>query len=359
MKKTLVLLIIVVIIPCFSVFCSAEEDVDKYLSDFEKIIPEDLPTDITDGEKLQNAVGFDNLLSEILMSLGRERGAITEFFFTLLGALVLLALASSFTGSLSGAVSAAVGTAVSVLIFSSVWGIYFSVSSAVNEANDFFVALIPIAVGITSLGGGALSAGVQTTGMSVTAAAVSKLWGVAFTSLSGLGLSMSLISSYGGKSTTTVAGWVKKSFAWIMGIATALISGTMALQTMVASARDCAAMRAARYAVSGLIPVVGSTVSGALATLASGVSYVKGIVGGGAVFVLLSLLISPLVLLLLYRFALSFVSFLSDFFEVSAAKSIFGAYLYSLDTVIITYTLSCIVYIFEIILFAKNKVALQ
>ena len=358
MKKILFLLIIVVVFPCFAVFCSAEENVDKYLSEFGNIIPQGIEVDVTDGEQLQNALGFDELLSEVLMGVSREKGRIVSFFFTLVGSLTLLALASTFSAGLGGAVCAAVGTAASVLIFSSVYGIYSSVSSAVSEANDFFLALIPITVGITSLGGGVFAASVQTAGMSITVAAVSKLWGVAFTSLSGLGLSMSLISSYGGKGSTTVSGWVKKSFAWVMGIATALISGTLALQTMVAQARDSAAMRAARYAASGLIPAVGSTVSGALATLASGITYVKGIVGGGAVLVLISLLISPLILLLLYRSALSFVSFLSDFFEVSVAKNIFGAYLYSLDTVIITYTLSAVVYIFEIILFVKSGVAL-
>ena len=358
MKKMLVLLTIIVIIPCFSFTCSADDKADKYLSEFESIVPNDMIDDITDGEILQNSLGFEEILSEILKNTSREKTKIFTFFFTLLGALALISLSSAFSGRFSGAVSAAVGCCVSVLIFSSIYGIYSSVSAAVNEANDFFVALIPIAVGITSLGGGVFAAGVQSAGMSITAAALSKLWGVAFTAVSGLGLSMSLISSYGGKGTATVSGWVKKSFGWILGIATALISGTLALQTMVASARDSAAMRAARYAASGLIPVIGSTVSGALATLASGISYVKGIVGGGAVLVLVSLMLSPLILLLLYRCTLSFVSFLADFFDVPSAKGIFGAYLYSLDTVVITYTLSCVVYIFEIILFVKSGVAL-
>ena len=271
---------------------------------------------------------------------------------------MLLALASTFSGSLGKAVSCAVGTVTSTLIFSTVFDIYDSVSYAVGQANDFFVALIPITVGITSLGGGELTAGVQATGMSVTAALLSKIWGVFFTAVSGLGLSMSLISAYGGTGCVTVSRWVKKSFSWVMGIVTAIISGTISLQTMVSSARDCAAMRAAKYAASGMIPAVGSTVSGALATLASGISYVKGIVGGGSVLVILSILLSPLVLMLLYRFAFSFVSFVSEFFEISVAEKIFGSYLYSLDTVIITYTLSGIVYLFEIILFVKSGVAL-
>ena len=149
---------------------------------------------------------------------------------------------------------------------------------------------------------------------------------------------------------------MKKLFSWFLGIVTVMISGTLSLQTMVASARDCAAMRAAKYAASGMIPVVGSTVAAALSTLASGVSYVKGIVGGGAVFVLISIMLSPLVLMLMYRFALSFAKFASEFFEIGGGVKIFSAYLYSLDTVLATYALSCLVYLFEIILFVKGGV---
>ena len=358
MRKILYLLTIVVILPCFSAFCSAEEGVDEYINEFEEIIPDGINENISDGAVLQESFGFGEILAVILEEVRGEEGRISLFLFSLVGSLVLLALASSVPGSIGETASLAASCAVSVVVFCTVNGIFQEVSSVVNEANNFFLALIPITAGITALGGGVFTAEVQAAGMSLTFAAVSKLWGAAFTALSGLGLAMSLVSSFGGKGTSTVSKWVKKIFAWILGITTAVISGTFALQTMVSTVRDSAAMRAAKYTASGMIPVVGSTVSGALATLASGISYVKGIVGSGAVFVLISLLLSPLIIILLYRFALSFASFAAEFFEIGAAVRVFGAYLYSLDTVITMYSLSALIYIFQIILFVKSGVAL-
>jgi stage III sporulation protein AE len=352
------LLIIVVIIPVFSTICSADEGADKYISEFESIVPDGAFVGDLDMEELQDALGLESFISELLVCLNNEKGKIISFLATLIGSLVLLALSSSVSGPFCTAVTAAVGTVVSISIFFSVYGVFSSVIDAVNEANDFFAALIPITVGITSLGGGAFVAGAQATGMALTSAAVSKLWGTAFTSVSGLGLSMALISAYGGHIADAVSRWVKKTLAWFLGIATAAIAGTLSLQTMVASARDTAAMRAAKYSASGMIPVVGSTVSSALSTLASGISYVKGVVGGGSVFVLISLLLSPLVMILLYRLSLSFVSFLAEFFEVAAASKIFGVYLNSLDNVITVYSVSSLIYVFEIILFVKSGVAL-
>ena len=356
MRKMLFLLTIIVILPCFSLVSRAEEGVDKYISEFKNAVPDGTFDGEIDGETIERELGFGTLLSEIFEIVSGEGSGVGAFFATLLGSLVLLGIASTVSGELAEAVSAAVGAVVSVLIFSSVYRIYSSVSEAVRDANDFFVALIPVTVGITSLSGGNYTAGVQATGMSVCAAVISKLWGAAFTSVSGIGLAMSLISSYGGGGTDTVSRWVKNLFSRFLGIVTVMISGTLSLQTMVASARDCAAMRAAKYAASGMIPVVGSTVASALSTLASGVSYVKGIVGGGTVLVLVSIMLSPLVLILMYRFALSLAKFASEFFDIGGGVKIFSAYLYSLDTVLATYALSCLVYLFEIILFVKGGV---
>ena len=109
---------------------------------------------------------------------------------------------------------------------------------------------------------------------------------------------------------------------------------------------------------SGLIPVVGSTVSGALSTLAAGISYSKGVIGAGAIFVIISIVLAPLVSLLAYRFALSLASMLAEMLGACAASRIFTAFRFSLDSLTAVYALSSIIYILEIILFAKAGVAL-
>jgi stage III sporulation protein AE len=117
-------------------------------------------------------------------------------------------------------------------------------------------------------------------------------------------------------------------------------------------------MSAAKYAASGMIPVVGSTVAGALSTLASGLSYAKGIIGVGAIVVIVGIIISPLVLLLLHRLALSLALILADFLGVSGASRIFGAFRASFDSLIAVYALCSVLYIFNAVLFMKSGVAL-
>ena len=134
--------------------------------------------------------------------------------------------------------------------------------------------------------------------------------------------------------------------------------GAISLQTVVSSAADSARMRAAKYAASSMIPVVGGTVAGSLATLASGLSYVRGIIGAGAVAVLVSIFLSPLVMLLLYRLAVTLAASVSEMLSVGVAARLYRAYARCFDLVIAVYTASVLLYLFEIILFSVSGVAI-
>jgi stage III sporulation protein AE len=143
---------------------------------------------------------------------------------------------------------------------------------------------------------------------------------------------------------------------WLIGIVTAIVMGTLALQTVISAVKDSAAIRAARYAASGMIPVVGGTVAASLSTLASGVTYVKGVIGAGACAVVLVMLISPLVLLILNRAAVSAAITLADFLGVGSVSRLYGAIRRSFDLFIAFYALTVLIFIFEIILFVMTEV---
>jgi stage III sporulation protein AE len=122
---------------------------------------------------------------------------------------------------------------------------------------------------------------------------------------------------------------------------------------MIASASDTAYLRAAKYAASGMIPIVGGTVSSALATLAGGLSYVKSAVGVSAALVIVLTAISPMVALLLYRLAFSFCLSILEFMGSSGGVRVFSAFRTAFDTLISVYAVSAVVYITEIVIFLK------
>ena len=137
-----------------------------------------------------------------------------------------------------------------------------------------------------------------------------------------------------------------------------MLGGTMALQTVIASASDGMLIRSAKFTASSSIPIVGGAVSGALSTLAAGLSYAKSIVGGGSLVLMLTVTLSPIIILLAYRLILSIAVNFLTFLDTGGGVRCFSAMLGALDALIGVLSMSTVVYIFEIILFIKSGVAI-
>ncbi len=357
MKKYIYLLTIVVIFFIFCVPVSAEEGVDNYISDFENVLPPEYSEITLDIGDLIEIASPKGLLSEIIAIMSDGKGEIVSFFLVLIGSLALICLSSLCPSDMSRSVETVVSSVVSLLIFGVLKPLFDSVQNSCERICDFFGALIPITAAINAAGGGISTASVQAGGMYAALSLIGGIGGSVITAISSFGLAMSLVSPFGGEGVLSVSKGIKSTFNWFIGILTAILTGALSLQTIISSATDSASIRTARYMASGLIPVVGSTVASALSTLASGLSYAKGIIGGGAIAVIIFLALSPLVMLLLYRLALSLCLIISDFIGSSAASRIFTSFRFALDTLVAYYAITTMVFIFQIVLFIKVGVA--
>ena len=358
MRKVIFLISIVVILVIFPLSASAEASAEGYLSEFESILPKEMSGITEDGEMLIEKFSIKGILLEFVASLKGESGDFIKFFLVLVGGVSVFSLATECHESFVRQIEAAVGLVISMSIFPVVNSALSSVAHSLSEISVFFNALTPIVVGVTALGGGVSAAGVQAGGMYTAFSVIGTAGTKLFLSLSSFGLAVASLSALGNSSAVSVGKGIKGVFTWCAGIFTTLITSVFALQTLVASAADSAAMRTAKYMASGLIPVVGSAVSGALATLASGLSYAKSLIGGVAIAVILSMVISPLVMLLLYRLALTLATNISTLTGAEIPAKIFTVYRFIIDMTVAAYTLSTIVYLFQVVLFLRIGVAL-
>lgn len=358
MKKIILLLTIVVIIPMFCIKISASDVLDEYINDFENITSNDLGIGAADTDRLLEMASFRSIFNGVLEAVLQNGGRVFKFFLSLLGALMLMSVSSFCHDRLSSYVERAIGIICTVVIFEPLHELVVTVGEALLALSDFFSSLTPIAVGITALGGGVAGANVQAVGMYTTLSAVSSLCTKIFSVINGFGMAVCVLTCLGSDGASSVFRGVKELFSRVSGIFTALITAAFSLQTLIASAADSASIRAVKYAASGLIPVVGSTVSGAISTLAAGIAYAKGIVGGGAIIVILYLALSPLCLLLMYRLSLSVSMIAADFVGISGAGKILSSYRFVIDMALTAYALSALIYLFEIIVFIRMGVTL-
>ena len=354
MRKYIVLLTIVVIMTAFSLRSSASEIADEYLKQFDEIVPEGL---VTGDLSSSSYLGFDAMIGEAVSAVSGFCGRAGALFLILIGGLAL----GAFSRGIEGKLSAVAEVGCAVLTLASVMGPVVSVMREVQSSLSLMVkfmgGFIPIATGISYASGSVSSAAREAMGMNLLLSFLGWLCEPFFISLSGFGLCVGVIAALGEGDLGSFAGGVKKFFGWVIGITCALIMGMMSLQSLVASATDSARMRAAKYAAGSLIPVVGNTVSGALGTLVGGLSYAKSMVGAGGVFIMTGLVITPLIMLLLYRTAISASLALSDYLGVSTVSRAYSSLVHGFDVFIAVYAVAAILCIFEISLFAVWGVA--
>ena len=343
----------------FTINASAnEKSADDFWEEYLDTVPEGgAPVDI---EEMINGVGIDSLLSEIMYAIGDGAGGAASFLVMLLGISVLIALSDTLGGdnpTLSRHACAGITIISSILVFSRLGAIVASVSESLEEMSVFFSAIIPVLSGILVAGGNINSSAYQALNMNLTLSGVTFVSNTLLIPLVFAMFALALISGLEDGRISAVAKSLKGAFMWIMGIGTTVVIGAVSMQSIIASAKDSAYLRAAKYAASGMIPVVGGVVSSALSTLVGGLIYVKSAVGVSAVMVMVGLSLAPLISLLMYRFALSVsISFL-DFMGSAGGVRNFSAFRSALDCLISVYALSAVIYISEIVVFIKSGVS--
>ncbi len=356
-KKILFLLFISIAVMAVTGICANAAEPDEILEDFNSIIPDgvDVSTD-----ELESKIGIDAVLSEVIAAFTDKGSEMASFFLLLLGYSVLLSLVGSSgplgTKHLGSNAEIAVCTVASVSIFSALYGVASTIRTSLLTVTDFFASLIPIITVINTSGGALSSAGVQATNMTFTLAILEKFCTGTLMPICFAIFSLAFVGTLGVVGVSGVSRGVRSFFTWGVGIVSAILAATVAMQGVVASAADNAALRAARYAATSLIPMVGSSVASAISTLGGGLAFVKGTVGVGAVAVILIVTLAPLVSLLLYRLAFSLSLIFLEFSGADGGVRTFSSFRSALDSLIAVYSMSVLVCVVELIVFLMGGV---
>lgn len=341
-----------------SVFAAEESGsaVSDMIEDFRDVIPPESEVEL-DEDLLIEDFGFEGILRGALSAITERKSEISGFLFSVIAFCIMSVLCEnlSFSGeSAKRGVSAALFCVMSIALYPRVYSVFISVKESLESVSAFFGAALPAMTAITAASGAVKSAGVQAMNMNITLGIIGALASRVLLPLSLSLLALALVSSFADGMAGGVSKGIKSLFTFGLGIVTASASAAIALQSVVASAADSAALRAARYAAGGLIPVVGSSVSGALSTLAGGLAYAKSTVGAGAIAVISALALSPLILLLLYRTVFSIAISFMEYMDNARGIRCFSAYRTAFDAVISVYVMTTLVCITQVIVFIKG-----
>ena len=365
MKKIKVFILFLLILFCTGITVSASEtgneevfgkEINTLIDDFLNSVPQEAGLDL-ERDHLSEGIGFDRFLISITDAIEGKQPELLKFFATVFGFAIVCVVCEFWTYSSQSSrknTETAVLAVMAASIYPHMYSVFCEVREGLISVCAFFGSAMPALTAITTASGAVKSAGVQAMNMSIVLGAVGSGAVKLLLPLSFCMLALALISSFGEGRIQSISKAIKNIFTFGLGIVSAVSSAIIALQSVIAGASDSAALRAARYAASGLIPVVGSSVSAALSTLAGGLAYAKSTVGAVAIFVLLVLAIVPLITLLLYRLIFSVSVFFLEFVDSSGGVRCFQAFRSAIDAVISVYVMSILVFIIQFIVFMKG-----
>ena len=348
-KKSLhILLIFTLLSAVFGLSASAEgttDPKDELIEDFGEILPS--------GEKISTAgdvisrLGVDALLSELSRVMRGRGGDIFSFFLLLLGVSVLVTLGRAVPEGAASAVRIALSAVGSFLVLSRILPLVREVAEGLSSVSSFFGGVLPIITSAVALEGGGLTASTSSVGMSLTMG-VSSLFSERVLLLLVFTMLVCAVTGSFGGAAARLARSVKTVFVRGLTLLSAVFVGLLSLQTLISGVADGVTMRAARYAATSMIPMVGGTVAGALSTVMGGAAYAKGVIGGGAVFVILSLAMAPLVMLLGYKLCFFIATALLELCSAEEGASAIRGLGDALDALIAVFCISVMLYILEI-----------
>lgn len=336
---------------------AAEED---FLEQLREILPPVLRTE--DTESLLSQVGVRGLIGEIYASVSGEGNTWLSFLFLCLGSTVLVCAAAHCTAdtALSPLIEGMAAAMMGTVIFEPLKSCATAAVEMLSEAVAFFGAATPILQGITLAAGGVQSAAAGAMGAQITLYVVDLFFSQLVLPIVSVIFALGLIGTLGdeGAALSSLAGSVKRIFLWLLGLGTTLLGAALSLQTVLAAGADNTAMRTAKYAAAGILPLVGGAVSASLSTLATGLSFVKTTAGVSVVAALLLLCVPLILRLLVYRLCLDISAGFSEFLGIRGTARMFAAFRGAMDALIAVSALCSVLFLLQSILFLHAGVAI-
>ena len=102
--------------------------------------------------------------------------------------------------------------------------------------------------------------------------------------------------------------FLQSAFKWTIGLCFTIFLGFVSIQGVMAGAVDGLSVRTAKFAIRSYIPIIGAYVSDGFSIIMASSMLIKNAVGGVGLFLLLSIVISPVLNLVLFMLALKFMA---------------------------------------------------
>lgn len=168
-------------------------------------------------------------------------------------------------------------------------------ADTLEKGSDFMLCYVPVFAGIAAAAGNAAaSAGYNAAVLIIAEIAVTVTSQVLMPAVS-VCMAMNIIEAVNpALKLSAVTGLLKKWSSLLMGFIMTVFTGFLSLQSIVGVSADTVGVKAAKFMMSNLVPVVGGAVADAYSTMRSGLGLLRGAAGAFGVIALTVTLLPPI-----------------------------------------------------------------
>ena len=180
--------------------------------------------------------------------------------------------------------------------------------SAIGSMQRQMQIIYPILLTLIAASGGAVSAGIYRPAVAFLSSAVCEMFTAVVLPTSVVVIVLTFVGSLSDEVKTSKLGDFFKSInKWLIGLALGLLGIFLTVQGITAAQYDGISLRAAKYLVSGSVPIVGGFLSGGFDLLTAAGLLIKNSVGVCGIVLLIAQAASPLILLIAFSILLKVV----------------------------------------------------
>ena len=248
------------------------------------------------------SLDYASLWQSVLALVWEEGKVILPAFAVIIAVALLSGILNSVRGSfLRGSMTEVIHFAAYLCVGAALLSVLISVLqagfSAIESMQRQMEIIYPILLTLMAASGGAVSAGIYRPAVAFMSSAVCEMFSAVVLPTSVAVIVLTFIGCLSDEVKTTKLGDFFKSLnKWLIGLTLGLLGIFLTVQGISAAQYDGLSLRAAKYLVSGSVPIVGGFLSGGLDLVLAGSALIKNAVGSFAVFLLFGVILRPVLL---------------------------------------------------------------
>ena len=274
-------------------------------------------------------VGFHQLIQNVLRKLRPDLLEAAKVSLSMIAAVMIVSVLKTFSGPIQRIADLAGSAAVAAGLFMTSNSLIRLGAETVMEISEYGKLLLPVLTGALAAQGGVTKSSAIFAGTAGFMALLGSLISRILIPMTYLFLIFSLgSSSLGEESLKKVQKLLQNVISWSLKTIITVFTSYIGLTGIVTGTADAAALKAAKAAVSTVVPVVGNILSGASETMLLSAAMVKNAAGIYGILAVLAIFLGPFLKILAHYWVLKVTSAVCSVFgtgPVSALVEDFSA----------------------------------